>query len=163
MTISWTQLIAAFGVGSIVAAIVSRMGAKAVAISNHRQNWINALRDDIATYLKEIDLLHFRVAKMFRDGTSDDLEKQQEVRASALLVYRRIRMRLNMTELPSIKLAETLERLGRFESNVADPEHIDAALKASCIVLKQEWAVTKYGIFARPAAIFARLITWLNN
>lgn len=152
----WIQLIAAFGVGSIVAAIVGWVGAKAVAISNHRQNWINALRDDIATYLNGIDLLHIRVVKMLRSGDVVDLEKQQEVRASTLLVYRRIRMRLNMTETPSIRLAEMLEAMGKFVSNVANPDQVEAAIKASCIVLKREWAVTKYGIFAG-------LIIWFKS
>lgn len=51
-------LIAAIGIGSIIAAIVGWWSAKAVAISNHRQNWINALRDDLVTFLKEVDVLH---------------------------------------------------------------------------------------------------------
>ena len=147
MSIPWIQLIAAFGVGSILAAIVGWWSAKAVAISNHRQNWINALRDDIATFLKEIDLLHFRVAKMARSGDTDDLEKQQDLRASALLVYRRIRLRLNMTETPSVKLAEALNALMTIDSTVADADRVEAVIQASGIVLKQEWAVTKYGMF----------------
>jgi hypothetical protein len=49
---SWLQLLAAFGFGSIVAALLGWFGAKAVAISNHRQNWINALRDDLVAYLR---------------------------------------------------------------------------------------------------------------
>lgn len=156
MPIPWIQLIAAFGVGSIVAAIVGWWGAKAVAISNHRQNWINELRNDIAEFLKEVDVLHFRVNKMLRSGDPDDLEKQQDAQASAMLVYRRIRMRLNMTEIPSIELAKTLDDLMTIESNVAHSDRMEAAIKASCIVLKREWEVTKYGIFAG-------LIMWFKN
>jgi hypothetical protein len=148
-SIQWIPLIAAFGVGSVVAAIVGLVSAKAVAISNHRQNWINALRDDIAAFLKEVDVLHFMMSKLFRGpATTDDLEKQQDARASAMLVYRRIRMRLNMTETPSVKLAEALDALMTIDSPVAHPDRMEAVIKASGIVLKREWAVTKYGIFA---------------
>lgn len=95
-------LIAALGIGSIIAAVVGWWSAKAVAISNHRQNWINALRDDLVTFLREVDLLHYRIA-MLRGSRSEpadiaDLEKQQDARNSAMLVYRRILMRLNMIE-----------------------------------------------------------------
>jgi len=159
MTLSpWVvPLIAAVGVGSIVSAVVGWWSSKAVAISNNRQNWINALRDDIAAFMKEIDILHFRMAKILQGpATSDDLEKQQEARASALLVYRRIRMRLNMTETPSKSLAEALNGLMTIDSNVAHADRMEAVIVASGIVLKREWAVTKYGVFAAP-------IMWLRN
>jgi hypothetical protein len=151
---SWTffdwmmTLLAAVGFGSIVAAFVGSMGARFVAISNHRQQWINALREDIVLYLQEIDRMHFRIGKLLRGGDSDDLEKQQEIRASALLVYRRIRLRLNMTESPSIKLDAALEALKTVDSAVANQDRVDAVIKASAVVLKQEWAVTKYGSLA---------------
>ena len=142
-------LIAAFGFGSIVAAVVGWASAKAVAISNHRQNWINALRDDIAAFLKEVDILHFRMRKIFQGpATTDDLEKQQVARASAMMAYRRIRMRLNMTETPSVELANALNALMTIESNVANPDRMEAVIKASGVVLRQEWIVTKYGMFA---------------
>lgn len=156
-SIPWIPLIAAFGVGSIIAAIVGWVSAKAVSISNHRQDWINALRDDIALYLMEVDVLHFRMTKIFHGpATTDDLEKQQDARNSAMMAYRRIRMRLNMTETPSVKLAEALNELMTIKSNVADDARMEAVINASSIVLKQEWAVTKYGIFAG-------LIVWFKN
>ncbi len=157
MPIPWIQLIAAFGVGSIVAAIVGWWGAKAVAISNHRQNWINALRDDIVAYMKEIDLLHPVMVKILRGpANTDDLAKQQEARAAALLVYRRIRLRLNMEETPSVMLAEALEALLTIDSKVANEDRIEAVIKTSGAVLKREWAVAKYGIFAG-------LIMWFKS
>ena len=39
-------LIAEIGIGSIIAGVISWI----VAISNQRQQWINALREDIADY-----------------------------------------------------------------------------------------------------------------
>jgi uncharacterized membrane-anchored protein YhcB (DUF1043 family) len=45
---------AGIGVGSIIAAWIGRD----VSISQHRQAWIDALRDDLAEYLKEMDVLY---------------------------------------------------------------------------------------------------------
>ncbi len=150
-SVSWIPIIAAIGVGSIVAALVGWLSAKTVAISNNRQNWINALREDIATFLKEIDLLHLRLSQMHREGaTTDDLDSKTEVRAAALLLYRRIRMRLNMTETSSKALREALDALMTIDSSVADTARIEAVLQASSVVFRQEWAVTKYGMLARP-------------
>lgn len=153
----WISLIAALGIGSVVAAAVGWWSAKAVAISNHRQNWINALRDDLVTYLREIDALHFIMAKILKQGgTSDDLQEQQDTRNSAMLVYRRILIRLNMTEPRSMKLADSLKGLMTISSAVADEEKMDAVVNASRELLKHEWAVTKYGIFTRPALSIKR-------
>jgi hypothetical protein len=70
-------------------------------ISNLRQAWINALRDDLAEYLKEIDVMHFEQL-----GT-DHLE----TRGRAFLVYRRILLRLNIKEDLHVQLAGRLEDL----------------------------------------------------
>ena len=148
----WIAMVAALGVGSVIAAVVGWWSAKAVTISNHRQNWINALRDDLVTYLKEVDVLHFIMAKILGSGgTTEDLEKQQDARNAAMLVYRRILMRLNMTEPRSIQLADSLRELMSISSSVADEVRVDAVVNASRELLKREWAVTKYGIFTRPA------------
>jgi hypothetical protein len=82
---SWIQLFAAFGFGSILAALLGWFGAKAVAISYHRQNWINSLRDDLVNFLKEIDVLHFRLRMMDQGGQLTDLEKQQDARKRRLV------------------------------------------------------------------------------
>jgi hypothetical protein len=154
---TWIALVAALGVGSVIAAVVGWWSAKAVTISNHRQNWINVLRDDLVTYLKEVDVLHFMMAKILGPGgTTDDLEKQQEARNAAMLVYRRILMRLNMTEPRSIQLADRLRDLMTITSGAADEARVDAVVNASRELLKQEWAVTKYGIFTRPALVLKR-------
>jgi hypothetical protein len=93
---SWITLIAAFGVGSVMASFVGWWSAKAVAISNHRQNWINALRDDLVSYLNEIEIVHYRLTQTSRNGaTTDDLDRLQDARRAALAAYRRILLRLN--------------------------------------------------------------------
>jgi len=122
---SWLQLIAAFDLGSIVAALLGWFGAKAVAISNHRQNWINALRDDLVNYLKEVDALHFRVAKLLKGGDVQDLEKQQDSRNAAMLAYRRVLMRLKMTETLHVNLADRLNELMIDSSTPSLPRILD--------------------------------------
>jgi hypothetical protein len=145
----WISLITALGVGSVVAAILSRWSV----ISNLRQNWINALRDDLATYLTEIDAMHFRLRRLY-DGpaTTDDLEKQQETRNAALLVYRRILLRLNTEEVEHVALAESLKNLLTIKTTAVDTRGIDVAITTARRLLKQEWNVTKYGIFARSGS-----------
>ena len=156
---TWIALVAALGIGSIIAAVVGWWSAKAVTISNHRQNWINSLRDDLVTFLKEVDVLHFVMAKILgHGGTTDDLERQQEARNAAMLVYRRVLMRLNMTEPRSIQLADRLRDLMTVTSSVPDEARVEAVVNASRELLKWEWAVTKYGIFIRPALAFKRFL-----
>jgi len=149
----WVPLFAALGIGSVIAAFVGWSSAKAVAISNHRQNWINALRDDLVEYLKQIDVLHFRMSQL-RD--TDDLERQQEVRNAAMLVYRRVLMRLNMTENDHIGLAQALEELMTISGNTANDLKIDGVIGMSRVVLKHEWTVTIWGMFTR-------LVIWIKN
>jgi len=148
-TFSWLTLVAGLGIGSIVSAMVGWWSAKAVAISNHRQNWINALRDDLVSFLKEVDVLRFRVPKMLRDGDPADVEKQQEARNEAMAAYRRVLMRLNITEQLHVNLATELFTLMTVHSADLDEPKIYAVVNASREVLKYEWSVAKYGLFLR--------------
>lgn len=151
ITFTWLQLFAAIGLGSIVAALISMWSARAVAISNHRQSWIDALRDDLVNYLKEIDNLNFLVLKLLREGKEESLERQHEFESAARVAYRRVLMRLNMTETLHAELAGLLERLMYTRSSMGpDPTAMKAAIDASREVLKYEWAVTKYGVLTKP-------------
>lgn len=145
---SWVQLVAAVGVGSITAAVVGWWSAKAVAISNHRQNWINALRDDLSNFLKEVDVLHYRWNRLDSNpaNPSEEQERFHDARNAAMLAYRRILMRLNMDEALSVELADRLFDLMMIKKHVADADQIDAVLAAARRLLRQEWAVTKYGV-----------------
>src|ERR1700678_1879074 len=89
----WTTVVTilgALGIGTIIGAAFARWNA----ISNLRQNWIDALREDLVMYLKEIDARVYRVDGGWRKNkppaTTEDLEKQQDTRNACLLVYRRI-------------------------------------------------------------------------
>jgi hypothetical protein len=107
------------------------------------------LREDLALYLKEIDVMHFRLSKMFghlgQPGTTEDLERQQETRTEALLVYRRILLRLNMREALHLALEERLKDLLVVQGRVLDSNKADAVIIAARRLLKHEWEITKYG------------------
>jgi predicted amino acid racemase len=163
----WIALIAAVGIGSIVSAVVGWVSAKAVTISNHRQNWINALRDDLVAYLREIDTMHYRMAKVLGEiggpGTIEDLERQQENRAAALLVYRRILLRLNTTEDQHVQLAKKLKGLLVLRTRTTDTQQVDDVVSLARQVLKHEWAVTKYGMFTKPVVSIKAAIKGMDD
>jgi hypothetical protein len=152
--LSWVQLVGTIGIGAIVAAVLGWGGIKAVAISNHRQAWINALRDDLVSFMKEVDVLRFLVPKLLRDGDPPDLQRQQDARNAALLAYRRVLMRLNMTETLHVNLADLLKDVVTTNLVNADERKVDEIVRASRLVLKYEWAVTKYGIVSKPVLAF---------
>lgn len=159
-TAVWLALFAGLGIGSILAAVVGWVSAKAVTISNHRQNWINAIRDDLVEYLRGIEQVHYRVSNVSRgiEPADQALEELQGARQSALLVYGRILLRLNITESAHVRLAALLEVLLHVESPTPDAGHIDAVVTQARQVLKDEWAVTKYGIFTRPVLASKRAL-----
>jgi hypothetical protein len=154
----WVPFLAAVGIGTIIAAVVGLLGSKAVAISHHRQNWIDALREDVVLYLKEIEVMHFRLSKLFgqlgEPATTEDLERQQETRNDALLVYRRILLRLNMMEPSHILLERKLKDLHMVQSKVLESNRVDAVIIAARQLLKHEWEVTKYGVLTSPIVGF---------
>lgn len=81
----------------LVAAITAALIARSAMISNHRQAWINALREDLAAFFTAIDVIHHRTPALSPDASK--LEEQQKARDDALLAYRKILMRFNMSEL----------------------------------------------------------------
>jgi hypothetical protein len=100
--------------------------------------------------------MHFRVARLWgshgEPTTIEDLERQQDTRNAVLLVYRRILLRLNITEPRHIKLAESLKILLLIDSGTADPQRIEDVVAVAREVLKHEWEITKYGIFTAAVA-----------
>jgi hypothetical protein len=144
------SLLTAIGIGSIVAAAIGW----SVAISNHRQAWITALRDDLATFLKELEIMHHAVGNFLSAKSISDsatLEREvQSARVSVLFVQRRIILRLNREESLHIQLATKLDELMRVQNRVPDPALIDGMVDLARKVLKREWEVTKLGPLAKP-------------
>lgn len=103
-------------------------------------------KDDLVAYLREIDTMHYRMAKVLGEiggpGTIEDLERQRENRAAALLVYRRILLRLNTTEDQHVLLAKKLKGLLVLRTRTTDTQQVDDVVSLARQVLKHEWAVT---------------------
>ena len=66
---TFISLIAAVGVGTVISALVGHL----VAVSNHRQAWINALRDDLAEFSKALEAMlaeeRLRIAFLVSSGS----------------------------------------------------------------------------------------------
>ncbi|MGA7199182.1 MAG: hypothetical protein WBQ45_18560 [Roseiarcus sp.] len=130
-----------------VAGITAAAIAHSAKISEFRQAWINALRDDIATYFKELDGIHFYVGKLLKSTDSaraEEFEQQKyEARVRLMLVYYRIKLRLNMKESLHRSLIEKLKGFWVVETTVADQSKVDEAMIVAQTLLKEEWDVTK--------------------
>jgi hypothetical protein len=129
--------VATLGIGSVIASILSAAGARAVALSQLRQTWINSLRDDLVEYLKRLDVLH---------NALRSTGQQDNIRAASISLtepYRRILLRLNLKEKLHKDLASEMAKLHFIEGAVVDPAAVDRVLHCAQLVLKYEWQVTK--------------------
>jgi hypothetical protein len=156
---------AAAAIVTAVAGVASALISRKIKIAEFRQAWINALREDIAFYLKAIDTIHYRVGITERPrSTTDDLEKLEDARNEAMLAYRRILLRLNMTEEAHIELADQLNVLLIVKTKTADSAQIDKVIRHAREVLRHEWAVTKYGPMFAPLVLIAKgRISWIKG
>jgi hypothetical protein len=133
--------VAAIGVGTIISALVGHL----VAISNHRQDWIDALRNDLAEFTKSLEAMGFAFHDYRQDSAKFE-DKRREAKIALLFVYQRIRLRLNRTEDLHIKLEGKLrEFLDKpLPALLEDRTKIDEVIDLSRIILKNEWEVIKY-------------------
>ncbi len=141
----------------LVAAVTAALIARSVMVSNHRQAWINGLREDLAAFFTAIDVIHFRMAAFSQSGDANRLEEQQKARNDVLLAYRKILMRLNMKEPLHQQLERSLESLLLVRGKTADQDELTAGVTLARTILKREWEVTKYGPFTEHVI---RLKTW---
>lgn len=141
----------------LIAAIAAALIARSVTISNHRQAWINALRDELAAFFTAIDVIHFKLATFSQGEDASELEEQETARNDVLRAYRKILMQLNMKEPLHQKLEKTLELLLTIRGKTVDEDNLSAAVTLARTILKREWEVTKYGTFATP---ITRLKSW---
>ncbi len=140
----WTAILAfltAIGAGAIIAAIVAHL----TTISNFRQAWINALREDLAEFFKSLDAMNYANQDFMKDS-EQNTEKRRAARLTVLFLYERIRLRLNRLETPHIELETKLRAfldnpLGQM---LADRSKIDETADLARRILKTEWDVVKY-------------------
>jgi len=138
---TFIALIGAIGVGTIVSALVGHI----VAVSNHRQAWINALRDDLAEFSKALEAMGYALRDYLVDSEKFD-DKRREARMTLLLIFQRIRLRLNRTEDLHIQLEQKLRAFldKPLLEQLEDQATLDDTINLARIILKREWEVTKY-------------------
>jgi hypothetical protein len=136
---------------SLIAAITAALIARSVMISNHRQAWINGLREDLATFFSGIDVIHSGMAMPSPDARME----QQKARNDVLLAYRKILMRLNMSEPLHQQLQTSLESLLVVQDRT-DQDELAATVTLARTILKREWEVTKYGSLIGPVSHLKR-------
>ena len=143
-------LIAGIGIGSIIAAAIGWR----VSILNLRQASINALRDVLATYLKELEVMHSAVGRLLSAKTADELpeleKRKQETRGAVLFVYRRIMLRLSETNALDVRLAGQLQAFMRVENKVPDQNAIDDLLNVARRLLQRQWEDAAWWPLATP-------------
>ena len=134
------------GVGAIAAAFITARTASSVKLSEYRQGWINALRDDLSEYITKAGEIQSLTKDLIIEH---DTQKQTALRAKiaeiiskADVLRFRVLLRLNLDEADHIALANLLNNM-RTTSGLAE-DAVDQARR----VLKREWAVAKYGILA---------------
>lgn len=130
----------------LLAAIAAALITRSVMIGNHRQAWINGLRDDLAAFFTAIDIIYFKMTSPL-SGEPIELNERQKIFHDALLTHRRILMRLNTNEPLHRELEASLGSLLELRGTSANRDEISAAVKLARTILKQEWEVTKYGPF----------------
>src|SRR5579875_2342907 len=91
MSPSWSTLLTAIGLGSIVAALIAR----GVAIAQLRQAWINSLRDELSDIFSSSDRIYILLRDCDKPEAKENLSQQSHLSMAA---YRKVLMRLNMTD-----------------------------------------------------------------
>ena len=152
--------------GGVAAAVVTAIAAfgsafisRSIKISEFRQDWIDALRDDIAEYISKADeWMDIYVDLNSAVDQDDKIRKKpslDNVRYKALALLHRIEMRLNLREDPHQSLLQELATLvnpgsilpdrTKTEPSRADwDEHARFAVRHAREILKREWDVAKH-------------------
>ncbi len=143
------SIVGVLGFGSIVAGLISWR----IAILNHEQARINALRDDVTTFFRDLEVMHYTIGDLFAAKTdAGTLEKRtQDARVAILFTYWRIVLRLNATQRMHIDLREKLDDLMVVREKVPDRTTLHHAADLAQQILHREWDITKHGLFTRPA------------
>jgi len=112
-------------------------------VSEFRQKWVDALREDAATLVSHIYFVH---GVKLRDEANVDLNGSY-IQLSQ--VKARIRLRLNPTEKESRAIIVAMGKLSNVGHHVSQVHNVEQFVKefetAVQVVLKKEWKRVKYG------------------
>jgi hypothetical protein len=172
-------------IGTVAAALVaggiaraSLIASKETKISEFRQAWINALRDDLAALFSNVRTLARAIqeSRAHEPGTPKEFNiepsKITVVRHGASETYHRIRLRLNGNQPDHKELLRLLSAMmGAQQSYMIDKEGdvgepIGAVEKAASYaegVLKTEWETVKYGERAYRDSVRATKYTLIGS
>ena len=115
--------------------------ARAAAVSNNRQGWINQLRDEVTGFLTEAGMRRYFEATV---EFSESREAQRTVVLRAMKSHlNKIRLLINPTEGESTELVEMLTRVYNHEDTSEAFE--DAVISHTQAILKTEWERVKSG------------------
>lgn len=138
---AWAALAAAI-FGPTAGYLAARHQARRSTVSIHRQQWIDALRNDIAELLVICSRLH--------RAKNESLSERNSLAVEAQLFISRIELRLNPGEEPHSELVRLLRDClraanGSSEATKDWPSTRRDTLDAAKAVLKAEWRVVKTG------------------
>lgn len=141
-------------IAAVIAAIISLLGlliSKENKVSEFRQAWIDALREEIAAVIVHAHAIHGAYLAKFPDNP----EIWRNMRGDFVSIneaWAKIRLRLNPDEDPSKEILEALKKYeGIFLENNTAPDFskLDEAdrelLERTKVVLKEEWTRVKRG------------------
>jgi hypothetical protein len=170
-------MVAAIIAGTIT--FISTVLSKEQKTSEFRQNWIDALRNDIAEFVGETDVFFgYALASKHRGKpTVDFIDESNDAVRKAAAAYYRICLRLNPDEHQT--LLDALQRAfllysGKGELTVAGvDETLEKVVSISQRVLKTEWKrvkrgespyfITKYTALGIASIALAAAAYWLTR
>lgn len=147
-----TTLLAAL-IGAVVSFIITVL-SKEQKISEFRQQWIDALRNDLSEYASQLGMLHIAFKAATNPEGKFEIERflisesaMHEAFIKVGILVNRIRLRLNPVEHKIF-----ISKLNALESGALKSENwegflgkLDDVLKDSQTLLKTEWEIVKAG------------------
>jgi hypothetical protein len=140
-------------VAAIIAGIIALLGliiSKEQKVSEFRQQWIDALREDVAAVIRYGHSM-LRSGRKWEENSPEWESHYREDFAGVTEAMARIRLRLNPKEKESIALMNALAKHKRAIESEKEPnfDAISSAandvVDAAQVVLKQEWVRVRSG------------------
>ena len=121
-----------------IASVQSQIHANVV--SSNRQKWVDSLRDELAEFLAERDLLTAKLNDIDRDAAS---VRQSSARLTRL--FHQLQLRLNPNEEDHRRILELADELSGKPKDELNNNMIGELVSLAQAVLKREWNRVKAG------------------
>lgn len=143
------SVIAAFGIGSVLSALISRNAQKRVMLSQMRSDWINSLREDLASFAAFAEIYEYS-----RQKSNQNFASLEEIRSQKIRLAHKIILQLNPFEDDHIQLEAIIRKM----NSSASTSYRNRFRIFSRKVLKREWTVTKDGAMSEK-----KQMKWTDN